>query len=257
MFPRLLRGLAFLILAAGLWTGCSSVPSGGNAEVLRVGVAPNYPPVIYRFGGKIAGVEADLAQALARRLGRRVDFVAMPFDRLLPALEAGRVDIVMSGVTVTAMRTPLAQFCAPYAVTGQALLVRSADLWTYTYPDVIYVIKTRIGVEKGTIGEMLARQRCPNATVTAFSSPQAAVRALRGGNVDVVLADAPLVWRIGAEESSRGITAVRRLLTHEDLAWAVRRGNTALLEAANAALWQWRRDGTLARILQGHVPLTP
>lgn len=250
-FPRVLIAL---LAVCGLWTGCSSIPPG-PPTVLRVGVTPNYPPIIYKSGGKIVGVEAEFAHALANRMGRRVEFVEMPFDRLLPALNAGKIDIIMSGMSVTALRTPLAQFCMPYAVTGQALLVRSADVWTYSYPDVIYVLKTRIGVEKGTIAELLARQRCPNATVTSFSSVQAAVRGLKAGNVDVVLTDAPLVWRIAAEKSSQGISGVRRLLTREDLAWAVRRGDTEMLAAGNAALLQWRQDGTLARILQDYSPL--
>lgn len=254
MPPLLARLAIFFSLCAVLLTGCQTTDTGTD-NALRVGCTPNYPPIIYKENGRITGVEAEFARKLGARLDRPVRFVEMPFDRLLSALDAGKIDIIMSGMTVTAARTPLAQFCAPYGTTGQALMVRSEDLWTYSYPDVIYVIKTRIGVEKGTIGDMIAQRRCPQAKVSTFSSTEAAIRALKAKQVDVVLADAPLLWRIAAQSEGAKVVVVRKLLTTEELAWAVQRGNTGLLNAANSALAQWRADGTLAGILSAYMPL--
>jgi len=251
---RLLLTVSALALALAVWPGCATDTSTeAQAKVLRVGVTPNYPPIIFKEGGQIAGVEAEFARKLAHRLGEQVKFVEMPFDQLLPALDAGRIDIIMSGMTVTDVRTPLAQFCEPYATTGQALLVRAPDLWTYSYPQVIFAIKTRIGVEKGTIADLLAKRRCPKATIVTFPSPEAAVEALKAKRVDVVMADAPVIWRLAADKA--GLVPVSRLLTQESLAWAVRRGDTNLLNAANAALQKWHADGTQARIIQSYFPL--
>jgi len=253
---RYLVVLGLLLLGAGL-SGCATSTGSGQARILRVGVTPNEPPIIYKEGGRVAGLEAELARKLAARLDAEVKFVEMPFDRLLSALDEGKIDIVMSGMTVTALRAPLAQFCDPYATTGLAVMVRSADLWTYSYPEVIYVIKTRLGVEKGTIADVLAQRRCPKATVSTFPSTQAAVQALKANQVDAVIADAPVLWRLAAQSEGASVTVVRRLLTEENLAWAVRRGDTELLTAANSALQQWRADGTLANILSAYAPLAP
>ena len=252
--------LRVLVILGGLFSlgmgvvGCAGGAGSGSAKVLRVGVTPNEPPIVYKEGGQVAGWEAEFARKLAARLGLGVKFVEMPFDRLLPALDAGKIDIVMSGMTVTALRTPLAQFCDPYATTGLAVMVRSADLWTYSYPEVIYVIKSRLGVEKGTIAEVLAQRRCPKATVSTFASSQAAVQALKANQVDAVIADAPVLWRLAAQSESGALTVVPRSLTEENLAWAVRRGDDDLLNAANAALRQWSADGTLSTTLSAYAP---
>lgn len=251
---RLLLLATFAIL--GFFQGCSTVSStSSSGPVLRVGVTPNNAPIIYSQGGKIVGVEAEFAKKLAEYLKAELKFVPMPFPDLLPALADGRIDIVMSGLTVSAIREPLAEFCTPYATSGLGLLVRNKDLWTFSYPEVIFLLQTRIGVEKGTIADILVQKRCPRAKRVLFSSPEAAAKALQADKVDVVLADAPVLWRIAAQNKRQTTTVVPRLLTAENLAWAVRRGDTELLSAADAALRQWRADGSLQRILQTAAPL--
>src|SRR5512140_913273 len=69
---------------------------GGGQSMLRVGVAPTMPPMIFKEAGKVAGVEADLAQAVGRELGRSITFVELPWEDLLDSLETGKIDIVMS-----------------------------------------------------------------------------------------------------------------------------------------------------------------
>lgn len=252
------RVVAFLALAASLfcWTGCVTDQANTSAggKVLRVGVAANSPPIIYKSGGQYQGVEATFARKLAQRLGVQPVFVDMPFKQLLPALDAGKIDIVMSGMTVTAMRTPLAEFCSPWGTSGQTLLCRPKDVWTFSYPEVIFYLKTRIGVEKGSIASALVKHRNPKAQVETYNSADDAANALRANRVDVVVADAPVLWRIAAQHPG-SVVAIRRFLTREQLAWAVRRGDTELLNAANAAIQQWNADGTLASVINSYVPM--
>lgn len=251
MIPRL-SFLLLVLLVAGC-TAPSRPSTSPNTKLLKVGVSPNEAPLIYKAGGKITGIEADFAEKLAPRLGAQVRFVEMPFDQLLKALDAGKIDIVMSGMTVTELRAPLAQFCDPYMNSGQMLMVKDKDVWTYSYPEVLFVLDTRIGVAKGSIAEVLVQRRCPKAKISTFASAAAATRALRSGEIDVVVADAPVILRLAALNQTKGIRAIPRLLTREDLAWAVARGDTELLNAANAALQQWRTDGTLDQILRSYL----
>lgn len=249
-------GLACLLTLTLCLTGCAVVEKNAGPQ-LRVGVAANAPPMIGKKAGEYTGVEAEFARALGARMGVPVRFVDMPFDQLLSALDAGKIDIVMSGMTVTDLRKPLAEFCEPYASSGQTLMVRADKLWSFAYPAVVFVINTRIGVEKGSLSETLARQKCPKATVTAFSSTEAAADALTAGRVDVVMADAPILWRVAAKNQAAGgdLVVIRRFLTHENLAWAVRRGDTEMLDIGNAAVRAWRADGTLTRILSSAMPV--
>jgi polar amino acid transport system substrate-binding protein len=217
-------------------------------------VSPNAAPLVYKgAGGQIDGVEGALAKKLAARLGKPVQFVSMPFDKLLPALQAGKVDIVMSGVTVTTEREALVEFADPYMISGQALMVRSNDIETFVQPEIIYLLKTKIGVERGSIAETLA-QRCREATVVPYSSIDAATAGLRSGSVRCVMGDAPVVWLEGARNEARNVTTIPRLLTREYLAWAVRRGDTGMLESANGAIRDWRADGSLHATLSRYIP---
>jgi len=253
---RIPFGWAFLLVLTVWFAGCA-VPEKNSGPQLRVGVAANAPPMIGKNDGQYTGVEAEFARALGARMGVPVRFVNMPFDQLLSALDARKIDIVMSGMTVTDLRKPLAEFCEPYASSGQTLMVKADKLWSFAYPAVVFVINTRIGVEKGSLSETLARQKCPKATVTAFSSTEAAADALKAGRIDVVMADAPILWRLAAKNQAAGgdLVVVRRFLTQENLAWAVRRGDTEMLNIGNSAIRAWRADGTLARILSSAMPV--
>src|SRR4029453_19116847 len=111
------RGAALLGLVAML--GCSGATSrqavtGPEAAMLRVGVSPDAPPIAFMRGGPIAGVEPDLAQALAYQSRRPLALIPMEFDSLIPALLDGRIDAIMSGMTVTPARQGRVAFADPY-----------------------------------------------------------------------------------------------------------------------------------------------
>jgi polar amino acid transport system substrate-binding protein len=106
--------------------GLSRIVKSG---VLRVGMSGGQPPLNVRSKqGQIIGLEPDLAQILAATMGVEVKLVAKPFSQLLPALEAGEVDLVMSGLTITPERNLRFAFVGPYFVSGKAILTNSKAL---------------------------------------------------------------------------------------------------------------------------------
>ena len=111
-----------------------------------------------------------------------------------------------------------------------------------------------VAVREGAVGQLVAQRADPASTIIPYSTPDKAVRALSAKKVDLVIHDAPVLWRIMAENPAAGNTVVPKLLTKESLAWAVRRGDTALLKKANAALAKWRSNGTLDRTLRTYMP---
>lgn len=251
--------LFFMASVAMLLTGCSNSVSQSrdpNAPApLRVGVSGGNAPLIYEAGrGNFGGVEATFARMLGQELGRPVQFVPMSFERLIPAVQRGEVDILMSGLTVFAQRRSLVDFATPYMESGQALLVRDSSGNFFENPKIVFLSPFRIGVERGSVGNLLAQRSNPGATVIPFSTPARAANALAAGNVEVVIHDAPVLWFIAAENPVAGYHVVPTLLTRESLAWAVRRGDATLLKQANAALAKWRSNGTLDRTLRTFMP---
>ena len=95
---------------------------------LQVGVTPTSPPSIFLENDRVVGLEADFANALAEAIGKKARFVILGWKDLIPALQEKRIDIIMSGMSITEMRKTRITFTSPYLNAGQMALVRMADL---------------------------------------------------------------------------------------------------------------------------------
>ncbi|MGB1131253.1 MAG: transporter substrate-binding domain-containing protein, partial [Haloferula sp.] len=172
-----MRARDFLLSIIGvtfLAAGCApTAPQDPNAPPpLRVGVSGDNAPLIYEAGRRnFAGVEAEFAKMLGQDLGREVQFVSMSFDRLLPAVQRGEVDIVMSGLTITPQRKSLVDFADPYMTSGQALLVPSASGSKFIDPRLVLISPFRIGVENASVGNQIAQRSHPQSTTIPYSTP--------------------------------------------------------------------------------------
>jgi ABC-type amino acid transport substrate-binding protein len=250
--------LALAVLVG--WGGCAedysrtetrrSAPDG---PVLRVGVTSTYPPVVFKQQGQVVGIEADLATLLAARLGRSVHFVEVEWTGQIDALLAGRTDIVMSGMSITEARRVRVAFSEPYFEGGLMAAVRTEDRGLYSAPDVLLAAPATVGVIEGTTGAVFAQRSFPNARRVELARASDGALALRRRTIDVFVHDAPsIAWLVSANEAD--LVAIRHYLNREQLAWALRPGDTELLGQVNAALAAWKADGTLAGVLGRWLP---
>ncbi len=245
----LVAGLCFL---SGCRSSSGMMPKSGLPP-LRVGVSPDYPPVIYRDGSKISGLEADLALALAHSMGRPLQFVEVAWNDQIAALIAGKTDIIMSGMTVTSARLVRIEFSEPFLILGQMALVRNKDAARFSSAKSVLASDAEIGVQRGSTGEIFAKKVLKSGARVTCLEPKNAPYYLQTGRIDVFIHDGPaVIWL--ASENAGDLYAVPEPLTQESLAWGVRKGNRALLEAANSALSQWKADGTLERLIKKWLP---
>ena len=156
----LLPGLVSLCLALGGWGGLAADVSPAGGLPLKVGITPDTPPMICKQDKVVTGVEAELAQALGSELGRPVRFVEVGWDGLVDALLSGKVDIIMSSMSITPARQGRIAFTVPYLKTGQMALARADEQYRFAlgFPKSK---KVRLGVKKGTTGDLLARRSRP------------------------------------------------------------------------------------------------
>lgn len=253
---RTIRACMMIVAAMSLAACAASQPvPGPSPSVLRAGVCPNAPPVIFKNNdGFRTGFEAELARALADSLGRRLYFVECSWDELIPELLAGRIDIIMSGMTITASRSVRVAFSDPYMRSGQLGLTTNAHALAFNSLNALLGSRTRMGVEAGTTGEIIAQQYCAAASKVMYANPERGVKALLRGRIDVFLHDAPVVWWYASQYESRGLTALPYFVSEEDIAWAVRKDDTALLDGANRFLAGWKEDGRLKTLLRRWLP---
>jgi polar amino acid transport system substrate-binding protein len=248
--------MALLGAALTLLAGCASPqppPVAANPAILRVGLAPNAPPMIFKQGGQIVGVEADLAQALGRDLGRQVVFVPLKWEDLIDALNEDRIDIIMSSMSITPARRSQIAFTNPYLKIGQMALVRSEDKYKFMY-NLAVLAKRGIGVKPGTTAELLVRQEYSRAKVKYYRSGEDAAAALASQKLDLFLSDSPIIWYLGGRYESRGLTVAPMVFTEEYLGWGVRRTDDRLRDAANAFLQKSQENGELNRIMRRWMP---
>ena len=122
-------------------------------DMLRVGISSNYPPVVFKDSDNMnAGIEIELANELSSSTGISIKFVELDWDKLIPALMNEEIDVIMSGMSITADRQQLIDFTEPYMQTGQMVLFRSNDRLRFRTVDGIYKPKTKIGYEENTTG---------------------------------------------------------------------------------------------------------
>jgi polar amino acid transport system substrate-binding protein len=225
---------------------------------LRVGISTNAPPLAYKEGKRIVGLEADLAQALATELGRPLVFVELKWTDQIPALLDQRTDIIMSGMSITALRKVRIAFSDPYFRSGQMALThaRNRNRFQRGYYDLIGT-STRIGTIKGTTGDLFIQERSgnfPKTRVNAFDKTSQAIKALLDETIDVFIHDAPIILLAASQNEDKGLVPLYSLLTEEYLAWGIRKDDAELLKGANVFVNRIIDNGTLAKMINRWVP---
>jgi ABC-type amino acid transport substrate-binding protein len=248
LFRLCLALIAISLLAAGCKTILKPFKS-----TLRVGVTPDYPPIIMKEEDILRGLEIDFAVRLADELGRPLDFVEIPWDRQIPALLNGDIDLIMSGMTITDLRRVRIDFCNPYMTSGQMALVRRRDASKFKTREDLFRAFDRIGVKKGTTADGFVQDNCPQAQIVQYLVPNDAALAVRNRRLDVFIYDAPAIWWLASQYES-DLAVVPVLLTREDIAWGIKPGNVLFKQQVNAILGEWEKDGTLQRLLNRWIP---
>jgi ABC-type amino acid transport substrate-binding protein len=246
-----LAALALGLGTAALALGGACARAADAPGPLRVGMASNYPPLAFKPDGELKGIEVDFAHQLGKALGREVVIVETPWNDLGTALLDNKVDVVMSGTSITEERKKKVDFTNPYLTVGQMVLIRDADYSKLRRPEALDKPTVRVGFTDNTTGARYAHKHLSKAKLQGFPDTDAGVAALRNDQIDAFVVDAPAVWRVTGGLLSKE-TQLRGLyvpLTHEELAWAVRKNEPQLRAQLNAVLKKWKHDGTLQDIL--------
>jgi polar amino acid transport system substrate-binding protein len=267
VFPLLVHFAVALAIA-----GCGWMPwkAGGAPKAdpakpgtIRVGMAPNYPPISFREDGELVGIEVDLAREVVRETGLTVTIKQVPWAELMPALQSGKIDVIMSGMSVTEARAKQVAFVEPYLHTGQMVLIRDQDTARLAQPARLRDPGRSIAVVGGTTGEEYVRKNLTQAKVVVFAGSDAAAAALAAGEVEFFIHDAPSIWRFGMASSpgGAGLVGLYTPLTDEYLAWAVRKDDERLKAQLDAAVRKMKQSGVVDAIvhrwIETQVEVTP
>ena len=250
--------LAALMVCA-LFAGCGSKASSGlkTVESGKLIMATNaaFPPYEFIEGNEIVGIDAEIAGAIAAKLGLELQIDDMEFDSIVESVKGGKADIGLAGMTVTPERQEVINFTASYA-TGVQVVIVSEDSAITSVDDLFAEGAMHIiGVQRNTTGDLYSTWDLEDAglaSVDRYSKGADAVQALLTGKVDCVVIDnEPAKAFVAANE---GLKILDTAYAVEDYAAAMNKDNIELYEAVNKALEELIADGTVKAIVEKYIP---
>ena len=229
------KSLAALLVVIGLIAGYAlmavAAAAAGSAPVLDrimskkelvVGTAASMPPLNMTLkDGQIAGMEIDLARYIANSLEVKLTLKAMPFNELLPALESGRVDMVISAMTITAARNSKFAFAGPYFASGKSLLLKRQNAETMNEVARINDPERILVALKGSTSQLFAEKVFPKAKLVLTDNYDQAVTLIRENKAHALVADQPICQVSVFRYPDADLAALKNTLSYEAFGIAI------------------------------------
>lgn len=241
--------LAVLTLTA--LPACGKKAAYANEGYLTMATNAEFPPYEFHEGGEIVGIDAEVAAEIAKKLGLELKIEDMDFDSVIPAVQTGKADIGMAGLTVTADREVIVDFSTSYATGVQAIIVPEDS--PITCADDLFngVGIYSVGVQLATTGDLYCSDDLGDENVERYPKGADAVMALLANKIDCVVIDnEPAKAYVKANP---GLKVLDTEYITEDYAIATNKTNTALTEAVNKALEELIADGTVQSIIDKYI----
>lgn len=254
--------LVSVLLAGTMMLGIVGCGSSNNSNAdsaslttqegkLIWGTNAAFEPYEYMEGDKVVGIDAEIADAIAAKLGVEAQVENMDFDAIIPSVTTGKVDIGLAGMTSNEERLKNVNFSTPYVNAGQAIVV-TADSDIKTVADLKGKI---VGVQKGTTGDEYVSDEANGvgvASVERYGNASEATQSLITNKIDAVVIDnEPAKALVKANDGK--VVKLDENLTEEEYAIAIAKDNTELLDAVNNALKEMQDSGELQAILDKHL----
>ena len=237
--------LLMCIAMLAVFAGCGAKTD----NTLTMGTNAAFPP--YEFvddDGKIVGIDAEIAAAIAEKLDMELEIKDMEFDSLITACAGGSVDVVLAGLTVTDERKESVNFSDTYATGVQVIIVKEDS----AIASVDDLEGKMIGVQAGTTGDIYCTDEFGQDNVKQYNNGALAVAALNNDQIDCVIIDNEPAKSFVA--ANTGLKILDTEYAVEDYAIAVAKENTELLDKINDAMAELKADGTIDKIVSKYIP---
>ena len=246
---------SMLLIAACVFSmaACGSSKDEGSKEeskeekkTLVMATNAEFPPYEFHEGDDIVGIDAEMAAAVAEELGMDFKIEDMAFDSIIPAVDSGKADIGVAGMTVTESRLQNVNFSDTYAKATQVVIVKEdSDI---AGPDAL--TGKKVGVRLGTTGDIYASD-IKDAEVEQYNKGFEAVQALTQGKIDAVVIDGEPAKEF--VKDAKELKILDEAFTEEEYAIAIAKDNEELLEKVNGALAKLKESGKLDEIVAKYI----
>lgn len=206
----------------------------------------DFPPYEYIENEQVVGIDADVMAYVAQKLGLESAAENMDFSSVITAVSSGKTDVAASGITIREDRKESVDFTTPYVTTSQVVIVR----FDSPIKSANELDGKTIGVQLNTTGDEYVTENYASSAVERYGKGFEAIEALKQKKIDAVVIDGDTADKF--IEADDDLVKLDETLTEEEYAFAVQKGNTALLNAINDALAEMKENGKLDEIIAAH-----
>ena len=235
--------------AAPAGSGSSAAPAPAAGGKLIMATNAEFPPYEFKEGDSFAGIDVEIAGAIANKLGLELEIADVEFGSIIGGVQSGKYDMGMAGMTVTDERLQSVNFSTSYATGIQSIVVKEGS--DIASPDDLAGHK--IGVQADTTGDIYCCDDFGDENVTPFKTGADAVQALISGKVDCVVIDNEPAKSYVAANADQNLKVLDTAYAEENYAIAINKDNTALLDQINTALDELTKDGTIPGIIAKYI----
>lgn len=234
----------------------SESTASGDKKTLIMATEATFPPYEYSEGDGFAGIDIEIAQKIAEKLGMELEVKNVDFGTIIGGVQSGKYDMGMAGLTVNEDRLKNVNFTDSYATGVQVVIVKE-DSAIKSIDDLKGDGSMKFGVQQDTTGDIYASSSVEKdgfgeENVVRYKTGPDAVAALKSGKVDAVIIDnEPAKSYVSVNE---GLTILDGEWVVEDYAIAIAKENTDFLEKVNTALKELTDDGTVKSIIDKYIP---
>ena len=234
--------------------GCgTSTDSKAEQDTFIVGMEPTFPPFEFTENDKYVGFDIDYAQAIADKIGVKMEVKSLGFDALIPALQSGQIDMIASGMDATPERAKQVAFTDPYFHDGYSVVVKKDNTSINGFND----LKGRtVGSQVGTKGVDLAQQH--GATVKQYDANSQGWMELTSGTCDAVVINTSVALYYLQQGGNKDLKIVGDpFLAPDGIAMAVSKDKPETLQKVNKAIADLKADGTYAKLYKKWFGVDP
>ncbi len=232
-------------LTVSMLAGCKK-----ESDTLIVGTEAGFAPYEYMEGDQVVGVDMDIAQAIADKMGKKLEIQNMDFDGALLAVQQGKVDFVAAGVSVNEEREKVMDFSIDYVDSTEVVVVNNAAPAVTAVSNEDLADKV-IGVQQGNIADFYVEANITAKEIKRYTKFAQAAEDLKNGKIDCIVMD-----QYPAEELVKANTELSILdgaLFQDKYAIAVKKGNKDLLDQINSTIQELKDNGKIEEFTANHT----
>lgn len=244
--------LVLLAFLASIFSACDKQAS--NQKELSLATSADFPPYEFMENGKYAGIDIEIAELIAKKLGLELKITNLEFGSIIPAIVSGKFDMGISGFTATEERKKSVSFTQPYTTSMQMIIVKengpikNAD-------DLFGENSYRVGAQLSTTAAILfgddIKDKKTKATLAEFKDQPSAVSALISDKIDCIITDSQPAKKF--VETNPGLKILDTQYAEENYAIVINKSNTELLAKVDKAITELKNDGSIDKIVAKYI----